>query len=152
MDTIDGLNTKTALEHLIYVSGQSIVAVCRDIRLTPQQFSDWIKRRRPIPADRLRQLGEYFGVAEDTLASEDRYARGLSALRAVELEMLVVSRRARQSAVPEERLELAYRAKMLQKEHQWQLRIARLSALLETDDPEITAKIDGFLDEMQARK
>ncbi len=149
MNTIVALNTKTALEHLIFLSGQSITEVCRSLSLTPQQFCDWIKKRRPIPEERLNQLAAYFGVPVDTLAEENRFAKGLSALGAVELEMLVVSWEAKACTEPVERLELAYRAKVLKEERARQLRIARLSALLERNDTALMARIDSLLSELE---
>lgn len=149
MNTIRGLNTKTALEHLIFLSGQSITDVCRSLSLTPQQFCDWIKKRRPIPEERLNQLAAYFGVPADTLAEENRFAKGLSALGAVELEMLVVSWEAKACTEPVERLEFAFRTKLLKEERERQLRVARLSALLQRNDPALMARIDSLLTEME---
>ncbi len=149
MNTITGLNTKTALEHLIFLSGQSITEVCRALGITPQQFCDWTRKRRPIPEERLSQLATYFGVPEDTLAEENRFVKGLSALGAVELEMLVVSWEAKACTEPAERLELAYRTKVLKEQRERQLRIARLSALLERNDPALMARIDSFLDGLE---
>jgi|GEM_PF-3119054 hypothetical protein len=149
MNIISGLNTKTALEHLIFLSGQNIVEVCRALNLTPQQFCDWIKKRRPIPAGRLNQLAAYFGVPTGMLADGSRFAQGLSALGAVEMEMLIVAWETKICTEPAERLELAYRTKVLKEEHERQLRIAKLSALLEKNDPALVARIDGFLDELE---
>ena len=149
MNPANGLGAKTALEHLIFLSGKNIIEVCRTFGITPQQFSDWIKKRRPIPAERLSQLATHFGVSEAMLADSTRFAKGLSALSAVELELITVNNKARLSASAEEQSELAYHAQRLNAEHQKQLRIARLSALLDGNNPAIMAKIDQFLDEME---
>ena len=149
MNAANGLGAKTALEHLIFLSGRNIIEVCRTFGITPQQFSDWIKRRRPIPLERLAQLANYFGVSEAMFADSTRFAKGLSALTAVELELITVSNKAKLSASAEEQSELKYHEQRLKDKMQKQLRIARLSALLDGDDPSVMAKIDAFLDEME---
>ncbi len=149
MNAANGLGAKTALEHLIFLSGRNIIEVCRAFSITPQQFSDWIKRRRPIPLERLTQLANYFGVSEAMLADGTRFAKGLSALSAVELELITVNNKAKLSASAEEQSELKYHEQRLKEDYQKQLRIARLSALLDGNDPAMMAKIDAFLDEME---
>ncbi len=149
MDIVRGFNTRTALEHLIFLSGQSIVEVCRALSVTPQQFSDWIKRRRPIPEERLSQLSAYFAVPPAMLADEKRFASGLSRLSAIELEMLVVSWETKMSASPQAKAELAHRSAQLEIERQKQLRIARLAALLDRDDAALMARIDRFIMELE---
>ncbi len=149
MDIIQGFNTKTALEHLVFLSGQNIVEVCRTLSITPQQFSDWIKKRRPIPEERLKQLATYFGVPADMLADERRLAQGLSRLTAIDLEILVVSWEARMCTEPGAKAVLAHRSAQLEEERQKQLRITRLAALLERNDPALMARIDRFLNELE---
>lgn len=149
MDIVQGFNTKTALEHLVFLSGQNIVEVCRTLVITPQQFSDWIKKRRPIPEERLKQLATYFGVPADMLADERRLARGLSRLTAIELEMLVVAWETRICTEPDAKAVLAHRSAQLEEERQKQLRITRLAALLERNDPALMARIDRFLNELE---
>jgi len=149
MNTANGLSAKTALEHLIFLSGKNIIEVCRALSITPQQFSDWIKKRRPVPAQRLKQLAVYFGVSEALIADENRFARGLSALNAIELELIIVKNKAKLAASETEKSELTYHEQQLKEKYQKQLRIARLSALLESDDPATMAKIDAFLTELE---
>ena len=133
----------------MFLSGQNIVEVCRTLVITPQQFSDWIKKRRPIPEERLKQLATYFGVPADMLADERRLARGLSRLTAIELEMLVVAWETRICTEPDAKAVLAHRSAQLEEERQKQLRITRLAALLERNDPALMARIDRFLNELE---
>lgn len=149
MDIVQGFNTKTALEHLVFLSGQNIVEVCRTLVITPQQFSDWIKMRRPIPEERLNHLSTYFGVPAQMLADERRFARGLSRLTAIELEMLVVAWETKMCTLPDAKRELAHRRAQLETERQKQLRIVRLAALLERNNPALMARIDRFLNELE---
>jgi transposase-like protein len=152
MDAIRRLNTKTALEHMIFLTGQNIMEVCRALHITPQQFSDWIKQRRPIPADRIKQLATYFGMPDEALADNNRFARRISALTAVELEQLVVANQLKLCATPQERSELEFRDRQLSAEFQRQRRISRLSALLEKGDALSLAQVDVFLDDMEQKQ
>ena len=149
MDIIRSLNAKTALEHLIFLTGHSIIEVCRTLHITPQQFSDWIKQRRPIPADRLRQLAVHFGVADSVLAEDSRFARRISALSAVELEQLVVENRLKICSDAQEQSALQFRVQELEAERERQRRIARLASLLETGDSATLSRVDAFLDDME---
>lgn len=144
--TANGLHTKTVLEHLVFLYGRSIVQVCRELTITPQQFSDWIKMRRPIPEERLETLEGYFGIDAVHLADGDRYARRMSALSRVEIELLVMEKRMEESRSSEERERCACAVDELKKQKERQVRIARLSAGLDHDDPAISAVIDSVLD------
>lgn len=150
MDITKGLHAKTTLEHLIFLSNKNIVGVCKELQITPQQFSDWIKNRRPIPTDRLEQLVEYFQVPKEMLVDERRFAHRLSALTAVELEMLVAANRL-QCCANEEKEELNYRLDCLKAEREKHIRIARLTAILEENDTSKMAKIDVFLNELEEK-
>jgi transcriptional regulator with XRE-family HTH domain len=149
MNTANGLSAKTALEHLIFLSGKNIIEVCRALNITPQQFSDWIKKRRPVPAQRQKQLAAYFGISEELIADQNRFAKGLSALNAIELELIIVRNKAKLASSETEQSEMAYHEQRLKEEYQKQIRIARLSALLDKDVPATMAKIDAFLTELE---
>jgi transposase-like protein len=150
MSISEGLNTKTALEHLIFLSEKNTITVCRELGVTPQQFTDWIKLRRPIPEERLRQLESYFSVPTGLIADDKRFAKRLSRLDGISLEMLIVSNKMKLCASWEFKKELEYRLATLKSEQDMQLRIARLSALLERGDAGLLKKIDAFLDELEA--
>jgi len=149
MEIMEKLSSKTALEYLISLNNKNIVTVCRDLSITPQQFSDWIKHRRPIPSGRIAELADYFSVPLNTLAGDDRFAKRLSALDRVELEILVASNLFRETSSTEKRGELKYNLEKLKTEREKQLRIARLSAMIEKDDPEIMRRVDSFMDELE---
>lgn len=149
MKTIQGLNSKNALEYLIYLSGKNVVTISRELKITPQQFNDWLKHRRPIPSARLSELTACFSVPETVLVDEHRYVKRMSALDMIELEMLVVANCSQKSSSREKKSELKYHMKNLQTEREKQLQIARLSALLEKNDPEVIKLIDNFLNQME---
>lgn len=147
MDFTKGLNTKTALEHLIFLYNKNVVEVCRELQITPQQFTDWIKKRRPVPEERLQQLAKYFNVTTDLLVDEKRFVRCLSALSRIELEIVVVSKLKTQNSSEQE--ELDDRLDKLKQDKQKQIRIARLSAILEKNDLKTIKRIDAMLDELE---
>lgn len=149
MKTVQGLNSKNALEYLIYLNDKNIVTISRELKITPQQFNDWLKHRRPIPSARLSELTAYFSVPETILVDEHRYVKRMSALDMIELEMLMVANYSRKPSSGENKSELKYRMKTLKVEREKQLRIARLSALLEKNDSKVITLIDNFLDELE---
>lgn len=146
MHILHGLNTKTALEHLVFLSNKNIVTVSRELKITPQQFTDWIKHRRPIPAERLVQLSRYFNIPTNIIVDSKRYTKRLSVLDSIELEILVLTNQSKGSTADSK---LEYSINVLKKERQNQIRITRLSALLEKNDMGIMNKIDQFLDKME---
>ncbi|MEL7604353.1 MAG: hypothetical protein AAGU77_14440, partial [Bacillota bacterium] len=83
----DALRRKTVLEHLVFHGKRNAIGICRELSISPQQFTDWIKGRRPIPADRLRVLAAYFSVPPEMIAGEGRHARELTQALQAELEM-----------------------------------------------------------------
>jgi hypothetical protein len=149
MDFTKCLNSKTALEHLIFLNNKNVVGVCRELQITPQQFTDWIKKRRPVPEERLQQLAKYFNISADMLADKKRFALSLSALSRIQLEIVAVSNQKTQSSSEQETEELNCRLDKLEQEKQKQIRISRLSAILEKNDTKTMARIDAMLDELE---
>ncbi|MEA2021050.1 MAG: XRE family transcriptional regulator [Candidatus Caldatribacteriota bacterium] len=149
MNIIEGSKAKTTIQHLLFLNQKSIVQVCKELKITPQQFSDWIKKRRPIPVERLNTLKTYFNIDESYLVNEERYAKDMSALVRVELEMLVISRRLEQSESEEDKSGYRYMINKLEGEKERQIRIARIAALLQTENEKIKYIIDFILDKLE---
>lgn len=146
-----GLNTKTALGHLIFLANKSVVTVSKDLKITPQQFTDWIKHRRPIPAERLVQLEKYFDIPANILVDNKRYAKRLSVLDGIELEILVAKNKLKNSNI-ERQKDLEYCIEQLEQDRQKQIRITRLAVLLDKNDKQIMSKIDQFLNGIEEEK
>lgn len=149
MDLIKGLNSKTVLEHLIFLSNKNIVGTCKELQITPQQFTDWIKHRRPVPAERLEQLAKYFLVTEEILVDEKKFAKKLSTLNGIELEIMVLSRKQKYCASKADKEELEYRLSELEREKEKQIRIIRLAAILENSDENKLKEIDALLEKLE---
>jgi hypothetical protein len=100
--------------------------------------------------------GAFFGgparfptVPAEVIADEKRFAKRLSALGSVELELLVVHNQLQTDGADWDAL--ASRAERLTAEREKQLRIARLAAQLDREDPAVLGRIDAFLNELEGK-
>lgn len=146
-------HSKTVLEYLVMINELSYSGIGRELNITPQQFSDWIKKRRPIPQERLQALANYFGVEEVVLIDNNHYTKPLTALAKIELHILLVDQKVAQleaEGADEEDIE-PYREKKikLQRERTDELRLARVSAVLQQNDERIDTIIDIVLDKLE---
>jgi len=146
--------SKTVLEYLVMLNKQSYSGIGRELNITPQQFSDWIKKRRPIPQERLQALAAYFAVDETYLVDHNTYAKPLTPMVKVELHMLLLDQEvSRLEAEGAEEADIApYREKKirLQCEQIDQHRLGRVIAVIEKRDQQINAILDYVLDALEA--
>jgi transcriptional regulator with XRE-family HTH domain len=142
------LNSKTTLEYLVLINEKSYSQIGRDLNITPQQFSDWIKKRRPIPQERLKALSQYFEVEEKYLVDEKNYAKNINPLTKIDIQMLLVKKiieKGEEDVRPyEEKLQ------KLQKERTKQIRIGRLAAILQQENDQLDKIIDTILDQIES--
>lgn len=141
------LNAKTTLEYLVLVNERSYSAIGRELNITPQQFSDWIKKRRPIPQERLKTLSDYFDIDESYLVDENNFTKNLDPINMIDIQMLLTKKKINESV--EETEPYLEHFQKLQKEKAKQIRIGRLASILHHDDEEIDRGIDLFLTEME---
>ncbi|UJF32860.1 helix-turn-helix domain-containing protein [Paenibacillus hexagrammi] len=149
MNTPKMLHAKTTLEYLVLVNEQSYSAIGRELHITPQQFSDWIKKRRPIPQERLKALSDYFDIDESYLVDEHNFTRNLDPMNKIDIQMVLIKKTIDEGV--EDKESYLERIQKLQKEKAKQIRIGRLASILHYDDEEIDRGIDQFLKEMEAR-
>lgn len=147
-------HSTTVLEYLVMINEQSYSGIGRELNITPQQFSDWIKNRRPIPQERLQALADYFGVEETVLIDRNQYAKPLTPHEKIELHMLLVDRKIAEleaEEADEEDIE-PYREKKRELQREWidELRLARIIAILQQEDERMDALLDLVLDELEA--
>jgi transcriptional regulator with XRE-family HTH domain len=142
------LNSKTTLEYLVLIHEKSYSQIGRELNITPQQFSDWIKKRRPIPQERLKALSNYFEVEEIYLVDEKNYAKNINPVTKIDIQMLLLKKIIEKG---EEDLE-PYKEKLqkLQKERIKQIRIGRLAAILQQDNEQLEKIIDAILDQIES--
>ncbi|WP_214480587.1 XRE family transcriptional regulator [Bacillus sp. SM2101] len=139
------LNSKTVLEYLVVRNEQSYTQIGKLLNITPQQFSDWIKLRRPIPNERLKSLCDYFAVPADVLVNEKKFAKPLDPITKIDVEMLEVNKATKE----EDSIILKEKLIELQKEKAKQVRILRLTTMLNADNDQLNAVIDTFLDQLE---
>ncbi len=144
--------SKTVLEYLVMINEQSYSGIGRQLQITPQQFSDWIKKRRPIPQERLQALAEYFGIDGAVFADSSYFAKPMTPLGKISLHILLVDQKVAQlekEQAAEEDIE-PYRAKKtrLLKQKVDQERMDRVAALLQQEDERIGRILDIVLAEL----
>ncbi|SFJ65971.1 helix-turn-helix domain-containing protein [Thermoflavimicrobium dichotomicum] len=142
------LNSKTTLEYLVLINKKSYSQIGRELGITPQQFSDWIKKRRPIPQERLKALCEYFGLESHYLVDERNFARSLNPITKIDIETLLVKRvieKGEEDPIP-------YQEKLtkLERERAKQVRLGRLASILHQESDQIDHVIDTFLDQLES--
>lgn len=142
------LRRKTALEHLVFHGKKNAIGICRELSISPQQFTDWIKGRRPIPADRLRMLAAYFSVPPEMIADEARHARELTKTLQAELQMCALYA-LRAHCAEEERQNIDDQMREIERSLALQKRTERFERLLGRADEALLADIDRMLDELE---
>jgi len=150
----ESIPSKTVLEYMVMINKQSYSGIGRDLSITPQQFSDWIKKRRPIPQERLQALAAYFAVDETYLVDSNYYARSLTPMVKIELHMLLLDQEvSKLEAEGADEADIApYREKKikLQYEQVDQHRLGRVIAIIEQRDQRMNAILDRVLDDLEA--
>lgn len=137
------------------INDQSYSGIGRELNITPQQFSDWIKKRRPIPQERLKALADYFSVGETILVDSQQFVNPLTPIAKVELHMLLIDQKVaelvKEGAEDEDIIPYLEKKKLLQREREDHLRLTRMDAVLRLqDDERIGALLDTILDELEA--
>ncbi|KJB85726.1 hypothetical protein AZ66_22920 [Paenibacillus sp. E194] len=145
---------KTVLEYLVMINEQSYSGIGRELNITPQQFSDWIKKRRPIPEERLKALISYFEVQETMLVDGERFVKLLTPLAKTELHMLLLDQKIAglkaMGAEVEDIFPYQEKKWQLQREQGNQIRLDRVAAALEQEDDRVGAIFDVILDRLNA--
>ncbi|MFY4777018.1 hypothetical protein [Metabacillus sp. RGM 3146] len=138
------MSPSTALEYILNKKEMTFSFVGKQLSITPQQFSDWIKKRRPIPEKRLSALSEYLHFPKHFLADSYHFARELDSLLKIEIKILLVKEDERDDKEREEKIAL------LEKEMDAVKLMQRLEALLRRNDPKINGLIDALFSELES--
>jgi transcriptional regulator with XRE-family HTH domain len=138
------LNSRTVLEYLVLMNQDSYAQIGKKLNITSQQFSDWIKKRRPIPEERLKNLSNYFGIDESYLVDESKYTRDLNHLNQIDIQIILFNQKI--EAGVEETEGYKEKIRQLEKEKTKQIRIARLTSILNKEDERINVVIDKVLE------
>lgn len=145
--------SRTVLEYLVMINEQSYSGIGRQLHITPQQFSDWIKKRRPIPQERLQALVDYFGVKREVFVDSNSFVKPLTPIAKVELHVMLLEQKIAQleaERADEEDIE-PYREKIRQllQEKETEQRLTRITAALQRYDERIDWIFDTILHEIE---
>lgn len=83
----------TIIQYLALINEVSYVNVCKAVGITPQQFSDWTKKRRPVPKERLSSLAAYFEIDEKLLVDDKNYLKALTPEERVDIQILFLEKK-----------------------------------------------------------
>lgn len=102
----------TTLQYLALIHEVSYTTLCKELGITPQQFSDWVKKRRPIPKERLEKLVHYFEIPESELVEESYYLHDLTEQKKIDIQITFLRNRLGQPCTIDE--QEAFQAKLEQ--------------------------------------
>ncbi|MEK8129068.1 helix-turn-helix transcriptional regulator [Paenibacillus filicis] len=141
--------TLTILQYVALIHQVSYTNVCKAVGLTPQQFSDWVKKRRPVPRERLQLIADYFHIEADWLVDGNYYLRDLTPEAKADVQILFLQQqldRDGQEADAE-----AYEEKLarLQQEKRNHALVARLTAIIQQEDERVYQVCDAFLSRLE---
>lgn len=137
MDSTSAAHTITILQYLALIHQVAYTEVCKAVGLTPQQFSDWVKKRRPVPKERLLAVADYFRVEPELLIDEHHYLRDLTAEAKVDVQILYIHQKLDGEGGSEQHEAYVDKLKQLQHERSKQALITRFTSLLNREDARI---------------
>ncbi|WP_110931267.1 helix-turn-helix domain-containing protein [Paenibacillus bouchesdurhonensis] len=141
----------TTLPYLALLHQVSYTSICKEIGITPQQFSDWVKQRRPVPHERLQQVAEYFGVPAELLVDNHHYLLELNGMAKLRLQIAYLTRKI--NTVDDEEEKTMHRETLakLQEEIKIQKLQERFNAAIQSGDPKALQLCHLFLDQLEQK-
>ncbi|WP_159882030.1 helix-turn-helix domain-containing protein [Paenibacillus puerhi] len=139
----------TILQYLALIHQVSYTQVCKTIGLTPQQFSDWVKKRRPVPAERMQAIAEYFKVDAGLLVDDHHYLRDLTPEKKLDVQIIFLTHKLETEG---ERADTeGYREKLarLEQDKKNQALLTRWAALLPEEEGQIHRLCEAVLNELE---
>ncbi|MFB7156042.1 hypothetical protein [Lysinibacillus sp. NPDC056232] len=137
----------TVLQYLALINQVSYVNVCRAAGITPQQFSDWVKKRRPVPKERLQFLAEYSKIEANLLIDEKNYLQELTQEKKIDIQILFLNQKLDkgENEVEEYREKLA----LLETEKEKYILISRFDTIVSQNHEQIRRICETFLELME---
>lgn len=149
MERTEALPPLTILQYVALIHEISYSKVCRDVGLTPQQFNDWVKKRRPVPKERLHALEVYFQVDAELLVDENQYLRALTPEAKIDVQILFLNRKLEQAVKGQETKPYRDKLGRLLKEKAQQAQMSRFAAILDSEDAQLQQLCSAFLDRIE---
>ncbi|TCJ02107.1 helix-turn-helix domain-containing protein [Cytobacillus praedii] len=139
----------TVLQYLALINQVSYVSVCRAVGITPQQFSDWVKKRRPVPKERLQSLAEYFEIEADLLIDEKNNLQELTQEKKIDIQILFLNQKLDKGENEFEMEEYREKLVLLQTEKEKYILISRFDAIISPNKEQTRRICEAFLDQME---
>lgn len=143
------MKTMTSVPYLALLHQVPYTKVCKVIGITPQQFSDWVKKRRPVPKDRLQQLAEYFGVSAELLVDNHYYLLEVSGVVKLQLKIAYITGKLKMINDEEETAMLHETLAKLQEEIELQELQDRFAVAIQSKDPKVQRLCLIFLEQLE---
>lgn len=140
------MSNMTTLPYLALLHQVSYTSVCKELGVTPQQFTDWVKRRRPVPQERLEQAAHYFGVPIELLVDERLYLLELNDLIKLRLKIAYLTEQLKSNQ--DEEVQNMHRETLekLQEDVKIQELQERFNVVIQSKDPKTIKLSTHFLD------
>lgn len=146
---MDSVPTMTTLQYLALLHQVSYTNVCKEVKITPQQFSDWIKKRRPVPKERLHALGNYFNMDAAILVDDDFYLKDLTVDMKINIQILFLTRLLEHAEDGTDMEAYREKLKQLQIEKAHQMIISRFAAIVKGADASTLRLCHALLDHIE---
>lgn len=135
----------TVLQYFVLLHQRSYTEFCREVGLTPQQFNDWVKKRRPVPQDRLLRVAQHLRIEPGMLIDERQYLNDLTPENKVRMKIVFIRQMLEQGKEGEEAEAYAGKLEQLEKELRKQTLLTQFAALLEQSDEEMISRYEQWL-------
>ncbi|WP_338541091.1 hypothetical protein [Paenibacillus tundrae] len=138
----------TVLQYLALVHQLSYTELCKTIGMTPQQFNDWVKKRRPVPQDRLQQVAQFFQIDSSVLVYETNYLRDLTPENKVQVQMIYIKKQLEQEGDVTEQEALRQKLIQLQEEKRKQALITQFTAAVNQADEQLLQEYEQLVNRL----
>ncbi|MNI75739.1 hypothetical protein D3C73_1319170 [compost metagenome] len=116
--------------------------------MTPQQFNDWVKKRRPVPQDRLQQVAQFFQIDSSVLVYETNYLRDLTPENKVQVQMIYIKQQLEQEGDETEQEALKQKLIQLQEEERKQALITQFAAAVNQADEQLLQEYEQLVNRL----
>ncbi|MCG7378194.1 hypothetical protein MH215_14415 [Paenibacillus sp. ACRSA] len=138
----------TVLQYLAIVHQLSYTELCKTIGMTPQQFNDWVKKRRPVPQDRLQQVAQFFQIDSSVLVYETNYLRDLTPENKVQVQMIYIKQQLEQEGDATEQEVLRQKLIQLQEEKRKQTLITQFAVAVNQADEQLLQEYEQLVNRL----
>ncbi|UHA72503.1 helix-turn-helix domain-containing protein [Paenibacillus sp. 481] len=147
---MEQVHPMTILQYLALIHEVSYTHVCKEIGLTPQQFSDWVKKRRPVPKERLQAIADYFNMEPNLLIDENSYLQDLTVDKKIDIQIMFLKQLVQQAEAGAD-IE-AYQDKLirLEGEKEQQSLIQRFAAVVKQGNAQTIQLCETFVEQLES--